>query len=95
MAPTRFKNGNRKVNRLSKLNYDRRLLYSHMQSIDGDIYALTLALLKYSDLKRVNRAKTYDQMSRLNERKAKLEMKMLDIDVEISELAKSKLTEEV
>lgn len=91
MVSPRFKNNNRKVNRLTKLNSDRKLLYSHMQAIDADIFAVTLGLLKYSDLERINRAKTYDQLARLNERKAKLDLKMLNIDIEIFNLAKDVL----
>jgi len=95
MSKTTIKNGNRVVNRLTRLNFDRKLLYQRMQSIDKSILETTLSLVEKNLIKKNLIAKTYDGLSRLNGQKAKLELKMLKIDVGISEIAKSALVKEI
>jgi hypothetical protein len=95
MSHSKFKNGNRHVNRLTKLNFDRKLLYRRMQSIDESIFSITLSLLKKVPDKKNAITKIYDCLARLNGQKTKLELKMLKTDVEISDIAKNALLVEV
>mgnify|MGYP006921731402 FL=1 len=82
------------LNRLSDLAAARRQLYELIANIDANVYWVVHPLVQQQET-RPNVVKIHKQITSLNEKKAKIEEKILKIDIAIYEIAKEKLAKTI